>query len=56
MFTETRSPVTWQKCPVCEGCGLLPIGFYNPYGQSATNSLEPEKCRTCDGKGIISMV
>lgn len=45
----------YQKCPVCEGRGEVPMGFYNlcfgyiPNGTCIT----PEICRTCQGKGII---
>ncbi len=45
----------WQICPVCEGRGIVPNGFYlYPTGQTfVSSSASPEKCRTCDGKGII---
>lgn len=43
----------YQKCPVCEGRGVVAQGFYNPYSHSMTSSLAPDKCKTCDGDGII---
>ncbi len=41
----------YQKCPVCEGRGTLPCGFYAP--AMATSSVSPEICKTCNGQGII---
>ena len=43
-------------CPVCGGNGLVAHGFYgqaNMGGQWNTNATGPEKCRTCDGKGVV---
>lgn len=43
-----------HKCPVCEGRGLVPMGFYYPPDMTYTTSTEgSEKCRSCNGKGII---
>lgn len=45
-----------QACPVCEGRGIVPQGFYlvtkwqQQYGSA---NAAPEQCRTCDGKGVI---
>lgn len=41
------------KCPVCDGIGQLPIGFYNPYSTGSTASAIQETCKTCSGQGII---
>lgn len=44
------------KCPVCEGRGFVPFGFYTrqPYDSSSvTGSASTELCRSCDGRGII---
>jgi len=45
----------WQKCPVCNGSGLVSGGFYNHAGDCLTwmSNCTIEVCRTCDGKGII---
>ena len=41
-------------CPVCNGNGLVPNGFYNQTsGQWSTSSITPETCRSCDGTGIV---
>lgn len=43
-----------QRCPVCGGNGLVPNGFYNQTsGQWTSCSTLPEKCRTCNGAGVI---
>jgi hypothetical protein len=41
----------FQRCPVCEGRGSVPIGFYVSVG--VNTSTMPESCRTCSGKGIV---
>ena len=42
------------KCPVCCGNGLVPNGFYNQTnGTWTTTYIAPEKCRSCDGLGVI---
>lgn len=58
MFTQTISmPVIYQKCPVCDGRGMVGFGFYNPYQQMAiTASMDPIECRTCKGKTIIHIM
>ena len=55
-----RGSATWNepvactraiRCPVCDGRGSVPVGFYDHGGFStSTNSLE---CRACLGKGIL---
>ncbi len=41
-------------CPVCRGSGLVPNGFYRQIsGRWDSTSTEPEKCRSCDGTGIV---
>jgi hypothetical protein len=45
--------MSWSKCPVCGGKGIVPNGFYNidPYfqqmGTQSTVPPQPEKCRSC---------
>lgn len=42
------------RCPICNGCGTVPSGFYDMYPLTYGCSSNPtEKCRACDGTGII---
>lgn len=61
---ENNSPqnsVIWReekkvhRCPVCDGKGLVPHGFYTAIGVESftSSSISPEECRTCNGKGVI---
>lgn len=44
----------WMRCPVCGGNGQVPNGFYEQTGgRWITASTTPEKCRACDGRGIV---
>jgi hypothetical protein len=36
-------------CPVCQGRGTVPAGFY--HGISA--STNPEQCKSCAGSGVL---
>ena len=40
-----------QKCPVCDGRGVVEAGFYGGDGNEVY--VEPEACRTCKGFGVI---
>ena len=44
-----------QRCPVCMGKGLVPNSFYATTSGigSTTQTFLPEKCRTCNGAGVI---
>lgn len=43
-----------QVCPVCNGKGLVPNGFYDVGSNASTTiSVTPETCRSCGGKGYI---
>lgn len=42
-------------CPVCQGKGLVPNGFYNVgCGSYYSSNTSPETCRSCGGKGYIN--
>jgi len=43
-----------HRCPVCNGNGLVPNGFYaQTSGNWSTASTVPESCRSCYGTGIV---
>lgn len=42
------------RCPICNGTGFVPIGFYsNTSGECAASETVTENCRSCDGTGIV---
>lgn len=45
----------WQVCPVCQGHGVVPHGFFTvPAGQSFTSSSTgPDRCKACHGQGMV---
>lgn len=43
---------TPHRCPVCEGRGSVPPGFYRLTCYSTT-ALTVELCRTCAGGGLV---
>jgi len=42
-------------CPVCNGRGLVPNGFYTAIGVQyySSSSTTPEKCKSCNGTGVV---
>jgi len=45
---------TPHRCPICNGNGLVPNGFYNQTsGMWCTTDTAPECCKSCNGKGIV---
>lgn len=43
-----------HRCPVCNGNGLVPNGFYmQTSGNWSTTNITPEMCRSCSGVGIV---
>lgn len=55
MWRQTDKPAaTAARCPVCNGNGLVPNGFYNMTGNIWTTAdASPEQCRSCGGRGIV---
>lgn len=52
---EYANSTAVYRCPVCQGTGLVPNGFYShTSGHWSTTSVSPEKCRTCNGTGCYS--
>ena len=50
--------MSWQKCPVCNGVGIVSGGYFNRAGDcnSWVAYDTTEDCRICEGKGIIDEV
>lgn len=45
---------TPHSCPVCNGTGKVPAGFYDLHNTDhSTTPTTPETCRTCNGEGIV---
>lgn len=42
-----------HKCPVCEGRGQVPAGFYYINSAPTAINTSPEICKSCHGKGVI---
>lgn len=43
-----------ERCPVCNGNGIVPNGFYaQTIGQWSTTDASAETCRSCAGKGYV---
>lgn len=45
---------TPHTCPICGGNGIVPNGFYSSLNETYTViSTAPEKCKSCNGTGIV---
>jgi hypothetical protein len=44
-----------HRCPVCNGTGLVPNGFYRAIGVDSWSTADttPETCRSCNETGIV---
>ena len=51
---ENNKNIIQQKCPICEGKGIVPSGFYNTLpGCTSISSNSYETCRNCESKGVV---
>lgn len=41
------------RCPVCDGRGSVPAGFYEGPNGVGTTATSAEPCRSCSGQGVI---
>ena len=40
-------------CPVCDGRGVVPQGFYENWPLTTVTNTAPDTCRSCGGQGVI---
>jgi len=54
---EVKAPaLAVARCPVCNGTGHVDNGFYTQTsGQWASSSSTPEMCRSCNGRGYVTL-
>ena len=50
----------WQKCPICDGCGLVSGGFFDSPGnideygnRTWVSDHVSETCKVCGGSGLV---
>ncbi len=50
--------MSWQRCPICNGAGIVSGGYFTRAGDSIswTASNSTETCRVCRGTGVISEI
>jgi len=54
LIADVGKSLAPHRCPVCNGNGLVPNGFYmQTSGHWSTSSITPETCRSCGGTGIV---
>lgn len=41
------------KCPICNGTGIVPGGFYLSVNGHSSSNRTTEMCRQCQGSGIV---
>ena len=41
------------RCPICNGTGIVPGGFYFSVNGYSTSTNTTEMCRQCQGSGLV---
>ena len=41
------------RCPICNGTGIVPGGFYFSVNGHSSSTNTTEVCRQCQGSGIV---
>jgi len=52
-ISQSQSHKAPYKCPICNGKGNVPQGFYSIDRNRITIGTNPLQCRSCSGSGII---
>lgn len=52
-FTDYVHGMKPYKCPICNGTGIVPGGFYLSVNGYCSSTQTTEMCRQCLGSGII---
>lgn len=50
---DGRNSMKPYKCPICNGTGIVPGGFYLSVNGYCSSTNTTEMCRQCQGTGII---
>ena len=54
LIADVSKSLAPHRCPVCNGNGLVPNGFYmQTSGYWSTSDSALETCRSCNGSGIV---
>jgi len=53
MSEDKRQKQHAERCPVCNGNGVVDKGFYNQTSGQWVSAGGTEKCRSCDGNGYV---
>jgi len=52
-YTWPQSEKKPHLCPVCNGKGTVPRGFYEHGDFVSSTNAGPEQCKACLGQGIV---
>lgn len=52
-FRHAAKSKTLHKCPICDGRGIVPGGFYTSTTVISMAGEVSEPCKQCNGTGII---
>lgn len=42
-----------HRCPICNGSGIVPAGFYNQTSGHWSSTSVHEQCKQCTGTGLV---
>jgi len=56
MSKDKRPRQHAERCPICNGNGIVDKGFYNQTSGQWASAGGTEQCLSCDGNGYILVV